>query len=103
MAGPSLKIDGATFAITVDAGRRIIRDATIVVDGQRITHIGKADTLKDVAAERVIDASGFVVTPAFVNAHMHISYAHAVRGIFRDDVVGRERLAQVFRLQSLMT
>jgi cytosine/adenosine deaminase-related metal-dependent hydrolase len=103
MAGPSLKIAGAAFAITVDAERRILRDATIVVDGQRITHVGKADALTDVPAERVIDAAGFVVTPAFINAHMHISYAHAVRGIFRDDFVGRERLLQVFRLQLAMT
>jgi len=50
MAGPSLKIAGAAFAITVDAERRILRDATIVVDGQRITHVGKADALKDVPA-----------------------------------------------------
>src|SRR5690349_17382479 len=34
---------------------------------------------------------------------MHISYAHAVRGLFPDDLVGRERLREVFRLQSAMT
>jgi 5-methylthioadenosine/S-adenosylhomocysteine deaminase len=102
-AGSSLKIDGAAFVVTVDADRRIIRNATIVVEGNRITSVGKAEALKAVAADRVIDASGFVVTPAFVNGHMHISYAHAVRGIFRDDFVGRERLSQVFRLQSAMT
>ena len=33
---------------------------------------------------------------------MHISYAHAVRGNFPDDFVGRERLREVFRLQSAM-
>ena len=33
----------------------------------------------------MIDARQFVVTPGFVNGHMHISYAHAVRGIFPDD------------------
>src|SRR4051812_8719990 len=31
------------------------------------------------------------------------SYAHAVRGLFPDDMVGRERLREVFRLQSAMT
>jgi 5-methylthioadenosine/S-adenosylhomocysteine deaminase len=103
MSGPSLKIEGAAFAVTIDEQRRIVSNATIVVDGQRITHVGKANELQDVVAERVIDAAGFVVTPAFINAHMHISYAHAVRGIFRDDFVGRERLMQVFRLQSAMT
>src|SRR5262249_50258448 len=53
--------------------------------------------------ERTIDAAGGVLMPAFVNGHMHISYAHAVRGLFPDDFVGRERLREVFRLQSAMT
>jgi len=59
--------------------------------------------LRDVPAERVVNATGGVLTPAFVNGHIHISYAHAVRGLFPDDVVGRERLRAVFRLQSAMT
>ena len=101
--GGSLKIEGAHFVVTVDARRRVIQDGTVVVNGQRITHVGKAEALRDVSAERVIDASGGVVTPAFVNGHMHISYAHAVRGLFPDDVTGRERLREVFRLQSAMT
>jgi cytosine/adenosine deaminase-related metal-dependent hydrolase len=97
-----LKIDHAAYVITVDEERRIVRDATILVEDQRITYVGKADAVRDVAAARVIDAAGFVVTPAFVNGHMHISYAHAVRGVFRDDLVGRQRLMEVFRLQSAM-
>ena len=103
MLAPSLKIERAQYAITVDARRRVIADATVVVDGGRITHVGKAEELRDVAAERTIDATGGVLTPAFVNGHMHISYAHAVRGLFPDDFVGRERLREVFRLQSAMT
>src|SRR4029077_1521669 len=61
-----------------------------------------ADELREASAERTIDARGCVVLPAFVNGHMHVSYAHAVRGIFADDFVGRERLREVFRLQSAM-
>ncbi|MCA1646324.1 MAG: amidohydrolase family protein [Chloroflexi bacterium] len=99
----SLKIERARFVVTVDAQRRVIQDASVVVAGNRIKHVGKADDLRDVTAERTIDASGGVVTPAFVNGHMHISYAHAVRGLFPDDFVGRERLREVFRLQSAMT
>lgn len=101
-AGGTLKIEGASFAITVDPDRRVIADATVVVHGKRIAHIGKTTDLRQVAADRTIDASGCVLTPAFVNGHMHISYAHAVRGVFPDDMPGRERLRQVFRLQSAM-
>jgi cytosine/adenosine deaminase-related metal-dependent hydrolase len=99
----TLKIEGASYAITVDAERRVIEDATIIVEGQRITHVGKAAELRQIPVERTIDASGGVITPAFTNGHMHISYAHAVRGLFPDDFVGRERLLEVFRLQSAMT
>jgi 5-methylthioadenosine/S-adenosylhomocysteine deaminase len=103
MSDATLKIDNAAYLVTVDRQRRVITDGSIVIDGQRIARVGKAVELKAVRAERVIDARGFVVTPAFVNAHMHISYAHAVRGIFRDDFVGHQRLLQVFRLQTAMT
>jgi 5-methylthioadenosine/S-adenosylhomocysteine deaminase len=99
----SLKIQGASYAITVDSDRRVIREATVIVEGGRITRVGKAAELRDTPAERVIDAHGGVLTPAFVNGHMHISYAHAVRGVFPDDFVGRDRLREVFRLQSAMT
>ena len=98
-----MKIDGARYAITLDASRRIIEDATIVVDDGRISGVGKRETLADIPADMTIDATGGVVTPAFVNGHMHISYAHAVRGLFPDDFVGRQRLREVFRLQSAMT
>src|SRR6476661_4119352 len=99
----TLKLDGARFVVTVDRERRVLRDASILVEDGCIARIGKADELRDVGADRTIDASGAVIVPAFVNGHMHISYAHAVRGLFPDDFVGRERLQQVFRLQSAMT
>ena len=42
-----------------------------------------------------------MVTPGFVNGHMHISYAHPVRGIFPDDP--GSPLDHVFNLQTAMT
>ena len=101
MSQPSLKIDHARYVLTVDAQRRIIRDGSILVERGRITRVGKADELVDARADRVIDARDFVVTPGFVNGHMHISYAHPVRGIFPDDV--GSPLKHVFALQMAMT
>jgi cytosine/adenosine deaminase-related metal-dependent hydrolase len=98
----SLKIEGAAFAVTVDASRRVVADASILIEGRRIARIGKTGELREAPAERTIDARGCVVLPAFVNGHMHISYAHAVRGNFPDDFVSRERLREVFRLQRAM-
>jgi 5-methylthioadenosine/S-adenosylhomocysteine deaminase len=101
MAQPSLKIDRARFVITVDDQRRIIRDGSILIERGRIARVGRADELAEARADRVIDARDFVITPGFVNGHMHISYAHPVRGIFPDDL--GSPLKHVFALQMAMT
>ena len=102
MPDASLKIEGARYIITMDGERRIIRDGAIVIEGTRITQAGKSADMADVAADRVIDAAGMVVAPGLVNGHMHISYAHATRGIFPDSL-GANYLPNVFRLQGAMT
>ena len=101
MPSKILKIDNARFILTLDGQRRIIKDGSIVIEGQKITQVGKAKDLTKAPADRVIDARNMLVTPGFFNGHMHISYAHAVRGIFPDDV--KDRLLTVFHLQSVMT
>jgi len=97
----TLKIDNARFILTLDPKRTIIQDGSIVIEGQTITQVGKAKELANAGASRVIDAREMVVTPGFFDGHLHISYAHAVRGIFPDDVA--DRLTTVFQLQSVMT
>ena len=99
----TLKIDGARFIVTVDPERRIIQDGSILIEGQRIVQVGKATALQSVTADRVIDAREMVVTPGFCNNHMHISYAHATRGIFPDNLDPLVYLANVFTLQGAMT
>ena len=98
----SLKIENCDYLLTLDDERRILTDASIVVSGNTITAVGKTDELADVEAEETIDARHFVITPGFVSGHMHISYAHATRGIFPDDL-GPAYLPNVFALQSVMT
>ena len=102
MAETTLKIHGARFIMTLDPERRIIQDGSIIVKGQRIVQVGKASELESVKADRVIDGSEMVVTPGFCNGHMHISYAHATRGVFPDDL-GASYLPNVFKLQGEMT
>ena len=98
---PTLKIDNARYVVTVDPQRRIIQDGGVLIENGRIRQVGKAAELAGARADRVIDARHLVVTPGFVNGHMHISYAHAVRGIFPDDV--GSPLPTVFKLQMAMT
>src|SRR5213592_1080481 len=101
MRDQSLKIENARYVVTVDTQRRIIQDGSILIEGGRISGVGKAADLEGARADRLIDARHRVVTPGFFNGHLHISYAHAVRGIFPDDV--ESRLRHVFDLQSAMT
>jgi cytosine/adenosine deaminase-related metal-dependent hydrolase len=98
---PSLKIDHARYVVTVDPQRRIIQDGSILIEDDHIRQVGKAAELAAARADRVIDAHHLVVTPGFVNGHMHISYGHVVRGIFPDDV--GSPLGTVFKLQLAMT
>ena len=97
----TLKIDNARYVVTLDPDRRIVAGGSILVEDGRIRRVGKAAELAGVPADRVIDARHFVVTPGFVNGHMHISYGHVVRGIFPDDA--GSPLQQVFTLQMAMT
>src|SRR5216683_3208815 len=101
MAAQSLKIDHILYLLTLDPQRRIIRDGAVLVEQGRISRVGKAAELQDARADRVIDGRAMVVTPGFLNGHMHISYAHPVRGIFPDEQASP--LLHVFNLQSAMT
>ena len=102
MASPSIKIDHALYALTMDPHRRILTDATVLIEGDTISRVEKSSELSDISADYVIDASDFVLTPGFVGGHMHISYAHATRGIFPDNL-GPAYLPNVFKLQGIMS
>jgi 5-methylthioadenosine/S-adenosylhomocysteine deaminase len=101
MAQQSLKIDHILYLLTLDPQRRIIQDGAVLVENGRISRVGKAAELGDARADRVIDGRSMVVTPGFFNGHMHISYAHPVRGIFPDEHASP--LVHVFNLQAAMT
>lgn len=73
--------------VTVDKDRRIIKEGAIFIKGDRIADIGKSEALaaKYPSAER-IDATGFLVLPGFVDAHVHLTQMLA-RGL-TDDIDG---------------
>ncbi|HEY7655049.1 MAG TPA: amidohydrolase family protein [Methylomirabilota bacterium] len=101
MPEPSLKIERARYVLTLDRQRRIIQDGAILVENGRISRVGKTAELRDARADRVIDGRHLMITPGLFNGHMHISYAHPVRGIFPDEQASP--LVHVFNLQSAMT
>src|SRR6266849_3331715 len=66
-------ITGATI-LTMDAERRIITDGAIAFTGDRIVAVGKrADIEPTVEAAETIDGRRFVITPGFINSHVHLT------------------------------
>jgi len=66
-------IVGATL-VTLDAQRRIFTDGAMAIRDDRIIAIGATHAVRDrVEATEIIDGRRFVVTPGFVDAHIHIT------------------------------
>jgi imidazolonepropionase-like amidohydrolase len=53
-------------------GRDPVKNALIVIEGNRITHVGAADGAAR-PEDMVIDAAGKFVLPGLIDAHCHIS------------------------------
>lgn len=76
-----LLVRNIDWLITVDAGRRIIRDAAIVVKAGKFAAIGKSAAIEQSwRAENVVEGKGAVVTPGLIDNHLHTSFQLA-RGL----------------------
>lgn len=68
--------------LTADPARPEIREATIGVTGERIAWLDRAAPEK-FQSKRTVDLSGRLVTPGFVNSHLH-AILTMVRGVASD-------------------
>tara|TARA_R110000796_G_scaffold77989_1_gene174260 strand:- start:1058 stop:2455 length:1398 start_codon:yes stop_codon:yes gene_type:complete len=74
------------WIVTMDAERRIYRDGAIALCGNRIHSIGQdSEVSKAVSSRQTLDGSGFVITPGFVNCHVHLTGEPLTRGIVPDN------------------
>lgn len=64
-----------------DGGHKHLRDGVIVIEDDRITHVGGA---WEGEADHVIDARDKVVTPGFINTHAHLSESPLDRSFVED-------------------
>jgi 5-methylthioadenosine/S-adenosylhomocysteine deaminase len=70
-----LIIANIDWLITVDPGRRIIRDASVAVQGGKIVAVNKSGEIaKAYAAAKQVDGHRTVATPGFTDAHLHSSF-----------------------------
>jgi 5-methylthioadenosine/S-adenosylhomocysteine deaminase len=66
-------IENATI-ISMNQRREILQNASVVIEADRILDVGPTSELREqYSATRVIDATGKVLLPGFVNAHTHLS------------------------------
>jgi 5-methylthioadenosine/S-adenosylhomocysteine deaminase len=68
----------------MDASRRVITDGALAIAGDRIVAIGKREALqREVKAKVTIDGRRFVMTPGFIDGHIHITGDPLTRGFIR--------------------
>src|SRR5437899_1891907 len=62
-------------------GHRLLRDGVVVVEGERIVHVGR--TLEG-AADETLDARDRVLTPGLITTHAHIASSPLDRSFIED-------------------
>lgn len=82
-------IEHLDFAFTVDPQDTVLRDASLVIENDRIADIGPAAKLRSRHAassfDRVIDGRMLGMCPGFVDSHVHLSETLS-RAVFPDNL-----------------
>ncbi|MEM0443437.1 MAG: amidohydrolase [Candidatus Caldarchaeum sp.] len=74
------------FVIPVDGRRHIIRDGSVLVDGDKIEMVGSWEQVSPHSAgAEVVDAQNCVIIPGLVDTHVHLAQA-LLRGLVPDNV-----------------
>ena len=64
----SILIKNADYLVTMDKKCRILRNASVYINGPEIKEVDS----KRKKAEKIVDASGMIVLPGFINCHHHM-------------------------------
>ena len=68
---PSIRLDHGTV-VTMNPARQIIKDGSVVLEGDRIVAVGKtADLAAQHPVDKLIDATHKIVMPGIVDCHVH--------------------------------
>jgi cytosine/adenosine deaminase-related metal-dependent hydrolase len=70
-----LLVTDIDWLITVDQDRRVIRDAALAIQNGVFVAVGKTSDIQSTwEAKKTISAKGAVVTPGFIDNHLHASF-----------------------------
>lgn len=82
-------IRNLAFALTVDGEDRVIRDAAVLVEGERIAAIGPTAEVEAAhppnGVDEVVDGRRYGIVPGFVDSHVHLSETLS-RAVFPDNL-----------------
>ncbi len=67
------------YVITMDSGRRVIRDGAVAVKDGKIEAVGKTEEILSLYEGEKFDCKGGIVHPGLIDAHEHIGQ-HITRG-----------------------
>ncbi|MEO0410490.1 MAG: amidohydrolase family protein [Pseudomonadota bacterium] len=81
-----------TILITMNAARDVLTHAAIAWKNGRISWIGSAKDVENITADQVIDGSDHVITPGFINTHVHITGDPLTRHFMPDDLPDDDKL-----------
>ena len=73
MDSMSTLITNIAELMTQDAEHRVLRDAAVVIEGERISWLGPAADAP--AADEAVDAGGRALLPGWVDSHTHLIFA----------------------------
>ncbi|WJR76715.1 amidohydrolase family protein [Bradyrhizobium sp. NP1] len=96
-------IKNVDWLITVDAGRTIYRHGAVGIADDRLEFVGKAEDLPpDYQADEVIDGSGHIALPGFIDTHVH-NTQHLGRGLGDGCDMPVLLLERLYAYESVMT
>ena len=85
--------ENLNFAFTVDVDDRVIRDASMVIENDRIADLGPVAEIarrhNRSTFDQIVDCTDRGVCPGFIDSHVHLSETLS-RAVFPDNLNTRE-------------
>ena len=96
-------IDEADWIVTVDAGRRLLRAGSILIENDRIAFVGSAADLPSaIDVDRRIDGRGLLIAPGFIDTHVH-NTQQLGRGLADECDIPKQLLERLYGYESVLT